>query len=50
MPPRLARLDLGRAARAADALRAAGLLDDGPGLTLAHPLIAGTLYTEHAGG
>ena len=42
----LARLDLAGAARAADALRAAGLLEDGPGLVLAHPLIAGTLYAS----
>ncbi len=41
---RLARLDQAGAARAADALRAARLLDDGPGLSLAHPLIAGSLY------
>jgi DNA-binding CsgD family transcriptional regulator len=40
----LARLDAAAAARAADALRAAALLDDGSGLTLAHPLIAATLY------
>ena len=43
---RLARLELAGAAGAADALRAAGLLEDGPGLTLAHPLIAGTLYAR----
>ncbi len=43
---RLAGLDLVAAARAADALRAARLLEDGPGLTLAHPLIAGTLYAS----
>jgi DNA-binding NarL/FixJ family response regulator len=43
---RLAHLERAEAARAADALRAAGLLEDGPGLTLAHPLIAGTLYTS----
>ncbi len=43
---RLARLELAEAARAADALRAAGLLEDSPRLTLAHPLIAGTLYTS----
>ena len=47
---RLARLELATAARAADALRAAGLLEDGPGLTLAHPLIAGTLYTRLPAG
>jgi DNA-binding NarL/FixJ family response regulator len=42
----LARLESDDAARAADALRAAGLLADGPGLTLAHPLIAATLYAS----
>jgi DNA-binding NarL/FixJ family response regulator len=42
----LAHLGRASAVRAADALRAAGLLEDGPGLTLAHPLIAGTLYTS----
>ena len=42
----LAHLERAEAVRAADALRAAGLLEDGPGLTLAHPLIAGTLYTS----
>ena len=42
----LARLELAGAARAADALRAAGLLEDGPELSLAHPLIAGTLYAS----
>jgi DNA-binding CsgD family transcriptional regulator/tetratricopeptide (TPR) repeat protein len=47
---RLARLELAAAARAADALRAAGLLEDAPGLTLAHPLIAGTLYTSLPAG
>ncbi len=47
---RLARLELAEAARATDALRAAGLLGDGPGLTLAHPLIAGTLYTSLPAG
>ena len=46
----LARLELAAAARAADALRAARLLEDGPGLTLAHPLIAGTLYTSLPAG
>ena len=40
----LAGLELSQGARAADALRAAGLLDDAPALSLAHPLIAGTLY------
>ena len=42
----LARLDHERASAAADALRAAGLLDDGGDLALAHPLIAGALYTK----
>ncbi len=42
----LARLDLAGATHAADALRAAGLLEDGLGLMLAHPLIAGTLYAS----
>jgi DNA-binding NarL/FixJ family response regulator len=46
----LARLDLGAAPRAADALRAAGLLDRQPQLTLAHPLIAGTLYSSLPAG
>jgi DNA-binding NarL/FixJ family response regulator len=46
----LARLEPAAAARAADALRAAGLLEDGPGLTLAHPLIAGTLYASVPAG
>jgi DNA-binding NarL/FixJ family response regulator len=46
----LARLDSPAAARAADALRAAGLLDPGPRLTLAHPLIAGTLYASVPAG
>ena len=46
----LARLGLAEAARATDALRAAGLLEDSPGLTLAHPLIAGTLYTSLPAG
>jgi len=46
----LARLDQPAAARAADALRAAGLLGDGPGLTLAHPLIAGSLYQNLPAG
>ena len=40
----LAGLDLERASAAADALRAAGLLDDDSGLALAHPLIASALY------
>jgi DNA-binding NarL/FixJ family response regulator len=47
---RLARLEPAAAARAADALRAAGLLEDGPGLMLAHPLIAGTLYASLRAG
>jgi len=42
----LARLETATAVRAADALRAAGLFEDGPELTLAHPLIAGTLYAS----
>ena len=46
----LARLDPQQAARAADALRAAGLLDQGRELTLAHPLIAGTLYSSLPAG
>jgi DNA-binding NarL/FixJ family response regulator len=46
----LARLELAEAARATDALRAAGLLEDSPRLTLAHPLIAGTLYTSLPAG
>ena len=40
----LAGLDIEAGAAAADALHAAGLLGDGRGLTLAHPLIAGSLY------
>jgi DNA-binding NarL/FixJ family response regulator len=47
---RLARRELAGAARAADALRAAGLLEAGPELTLAHPLIAGTLYASLPAG
>ncbi len=46
----LARLEFAGAIGAADALRAAGLLEDGPGLTLAHPLIAGTLYASLPAG
>jgi DNA-binding NarL/FixJ family response regulator len=46
----LARLDFGAAPPAADALRAAGLLDPRPQLTLAHPLIAGTLYSSLPAG
>ncbi|HET7047763.1 MAG TPA: AAA family ATPase [Solirubrobacteraceae bacterium] len=38
------------AARVADALRAAGLLDDTTELALAHPLIAGTVYTSMPAG
>ena len=41
----LARLDHERASAAADALRAAGLLEADGDLALAHPLIAGALYT-----
>jgi DNA-binding NarL/FixJ family response regulator len=45
---RLAGITIAEAARAADALRAAGLAEaeTETGLTLAHPLIAGTLYTS----
>lgn len=43
---KLAELELDQAAGAADALRAAGVLDGTPELALAHPLIAGTLYTR----
>ena len=47
---RLARLDPRHAARAADGLRAAGLVHgDGP-IALAHPLIAGALYAHLAPG
>ena len=47
---RLARLDPRHAARAADGLRAAGLVHgDGP-IALAHPLIAGALYADLAPG
>ena len=46
----LAGLEPPAAAHAADALRAAGLLADGPGLTLVHPLIAGTLYASLPAG
>jgi predicted ATPase len=46
----VAGLELDRAALAADALRAAGLLEDAPELTLAHPLIAGTLYASLPAG
>ncbi|MGZ4611888.1 MAG: ATP-binding protein [Kineosporiaceae bacterium] len=41
----LARLGLDEGADAADALRAAGLLDAGQKLSLAHPLIAAALYS-----
>lgn len=47
---RLARLEPPAAVRAADALRTAGLLEDGPGLMLVHPLIAGTLYASLPAG
>jgi DNA-binding NarL/FixJ family response regulator len=47
---RLARLEASAAVRAADALRYAGLFEDGPGLTLVHPLIAGTLYASLPAG
>jgi DNA-binding CsgD family transcriptional regulator len=46
----LAGLALDAAAEAADALRAAGLLEAGEQLTLAHPLIAGVLYDGLAPG
>jgi DNA-binding CsgD family transcriptional regulator len=41
----LTGLSLDAAARAADSLRSAGLLDSGRSLTLAHPLIAAGLYS-----
>ena len=41
----LGQLDLASSAHAADVLRAAGLLDGGRGLSLAHPLIAAALYS-----
>jgi DNA-binding NarL/FixJ family response regulator len=47
---RLGRLEQPYAARLADALRAAGLLDDGDRLTLAHPLVEGALYASLARG
>jgi tetratricopeptide (TPR) repeat protein len=47
---KLAGLELYEAARAADALRSAGVLDDSPEPALAHPLIAGTLYTGMPAG
>ena len=40
----VAGLDLPTATTAADALRAAGLVDPGPELSLVHPLIASALY------
>ena len=46
----LAGLDIPEGARAADALRAAGLLDDTPELAVTHPLIAGTLYNSMPAG
>jgi DNA-binding CsgD family transcriptional regulator len=46
----LAGLGISRAARAADTLRAAGLLDPGQDLTLTHPLIETALYTAMAPG
>jgi DNA-binding CsgD family transcriptional regulator len=46
----LAGLELSEGAGAADALRAVGLLDDAPELSLAHPLIAGTLYADMPAG
>ena len=45
---RLARLDAGEAARAADALRAAGLVHGDVRVALAHPLIASALYANLA--
>ena len=47
---RLARLDARHAARAADALRAAGLLHGEDRIALAHPLIAAALYANLAPG
>jgi DNA-binding NarL/FixJ family response regulator len=47
---RLARLDARSAARAADALRAAGLVHGRDRLALAHPLIAAALYANLAPG
>jgi len=47
---RLARLDPRHAARAADGLRAAGLVQGGEQIALAHPLIAGALYANLAHG
>jgi DNA-binding CsgD family transcriptional regulator len=47
---RLARLEQPHAARLADALRGAALLDDGDRLTLAHPLVEGALYASLARG
>jgi DNA-binding NarL/FixJ family response regulator len=46
----LAGLELYQAADAADSLRAAGVLARTPELALAHPLIAGTLYTRMPAG
>ena len=47
---RLARLDLDHAARACDALRAAGLVHGDAEVALAHPLIAAALYGSLAPG
>lgn len=47
---RLARLEQRHAARLGDALRDAGLLDEGEQLTLAHPLVEGALYASLAPG
>lgn len=47
---KLAGLELYQAAGAADVLRGAGVLDGTPELALAHPLIAGTLYTRMPAG
>ncbi len=46
----LAGLQLPQGAAAADALRAAGLLEETRELSLAHPLIAGTLYAGTPAG
>jgi DNA-binding NarL/FixJ family response regulator len=47
---RLARLEQPEAARLADDLRAAGLLDEGDELAVAHPLVEGALYASLARG
>jgi DNA-binding CsgD family transcriptional regulator len=43
---RLARLEQRDAGRLADALRAAGLLEEGAELAIAHPLVEGALYAR----